>query len=186
MTTVGHEAQRRGILARQQVELRPHRKALLRGTCEVRGRILHPDDVLQREAARHGLDRHVDDRAGGNVVDDDGDIDRVVDRLVVLVEAFLGRLVVIGRDDQHCIGADLGGILGELDGLVGRVRSSAGDHGHPALRRYDCQLDDALVLIVIQRRALASRSGRHKSVRAFADLPFDNAPEGFLVEFRRS
>ena len=51
---------------------------------------------------------------------------------------------------------------------------------------YDRQLDDALVLIVIQRRALAGRSGRHKSVRAFADLPIDDAPEGFLVEARRS
>ena len=47
---------------------------------------------------------------------------------------------------------------------------------------YDCQLDDALVLIVSQRRALACRSDRHETVRALADLPFDDAPEGFLVE----
>ena len=44
---------------------------------------------------------HVDHRARRDVVDDDRDADGVVDRLVVLVEAFLVRLVVVGRDDQH-------------------------------------------------------------------------------------
>ncbi len=99
----------------------------------------HAGDVLQLEQARHGLDRHVDHRARRDVVDDDRDADRVVDRLEVLVEALLGRLVVVRRDDQHRVGARLLRVTGEVDRLAGVVRAGAGDHRHPALRPSRCR-----------------------------------------------
>jgi len=37
----------------------------------------------------------------------------------VLVEALLGRLVVIGRDHQHRVGARLLGVLRQVDRLPG-------------------------------------------------------------------
>ena len=89
----------------------PHRRALLRHAHHVGGRVLHAGDVLQLEQPRHRLDRHVDHRARRDVVDDDRNADGVVDRLEVLVHALLRRLVVIGRDDQHRIGAGLLGML---------------------------------------------------------------------------
>ena len=66
----------------------------------------------------------------GNVVDDDRNPDRVVDRLVVLVQTFLGRLVVIGRDDQHGVGARLFGMTGQLDRLSGRIGAGTRNHRH--------------------------------------------------------
>ena len=60
-------------------------------------------------------------RAARDVVDHDRHVDRVVHRLEVLVEPFLGRLVVIGADDQRGVGAGLLGGLGRVD----RVRRSS-------------------------------------------------------------
>ena len=51
---------------------------------------------------------------GRDVVDDDRNADGVVDRLEVLVEPFLRRLVVIGRDHQHGVGARLLGMLATI------------------------------------------------------------------------
>ena len=98
-----------------------------------------PTMFLQLEEPRHRRDRHVDDRARRDVVDDDRDADRVVHRLEVLVEPFLGRLVVVGRDDEKRVGARLLGVLGELDRLGRVVGAGAGDHRHAPLRLIDAR-----------------------------------------------
>ena len=105
MPAMRHEAERGRVLARELVEVLAHRRALLRDAHDVGGRILHAGDVVKLEQPHHGVDRHVDHRARRNIVDDDRDADRVVDRLEVLIEPFLRGLVVIGRDDQHGVGA---------------------------------------------------------------------------------
>ncbi len=83
--------------------------ALQADPVDLAGRVLDAGDVLQLEQPRHRLDRHVDHRARRDVVDDDRNADRVVDRLEVLVEPFLVGLVVVGRDHQHPVGAGLFG-----------------------------------------------------------------------------
>ena len=112
-----------------------------------------PAMFFKLEQALHGVDRHVDHRAGRDVVDDDRDADGVVDRLEVLVEPFLGRLVVVGRDDQHGVGAGLLGVLGDSS-IASRVELEPGarDHRHPALGLLDAPLDHA----ACARRATAS------------------------------
>ena len=42
--------------------------------------------------------------------------------------------------------------------------------------------DDALVLVVAERRAFAGRAHRHEAVAALLDLPVDEGAEGLLVE----
>ena len=75
-------------------------QALAAGTHQVGGGVLHAGNVLELEQALHGVDRHVDHRPGRDVVDDDRNADRVVDRLEVLIEPFLRRLVVVRRDRE--------------------------------------------------------------------------------------
>ena len=120
---------------------------------------------------------------GGNVVDEDGDADRVVDGLEMLVKSFLRRLVVIGRDHQHRIGAGLLGVLGEFDRLVRVVGAGARDDRHASARLVDADVDDAAVLGVAQGRALAGGADRHEPVRTRTDLPIDQRAERRLVEF---
>ena len=182
MAAMRHVAEDGCILARQLIEVLAHRRALLRHPHHAGGRILHAGDVLQFEQPRHGVDRHVDHRTAGDVVDDDRNPDRVVDRLEVLVHAFLGRLVVIGRHHQHGIRACLLRVLGELDGLLGRIGASTRDDRRAALGLVDAPFDDALVLVMAQGGAFAGRADGHQAVGAFGDLPAYQATEGGLVE----
>ena len=94
---------------------------------------LTPTMFLQLVEPLHRLDRHVDDRTRRDVVDDDRDADRVVDRLEVLVHPLLRGLVVIRRDDEHAVGTDLLRMAGELERLDCVVRAGAGDHARASL-----------------------------------------------------
>jgi len=116
MAAMGHVTQHGGILTRQLVEILTQFGALLRDPHHARGRVLDAGYILQLEQPRHGVHAHVDHRTRRNIVDDDRNSDRIVDRLEVLVHALLGRLVVVGRHHQNRIGAGLFGVLGELDG----------------------------------------------------------------------
>ena len=108
--------------------------------------------------------------------------DGVVDGLEVLVEAFLRRLVVIGRDDQNGVRAASLGVARKLDRLDSVVGARAGDHGNPAARFVDADVDGAVVLLVGERRALSGCSDRHQPVRPGADLPVDQRAIGRLVD----
>ena len=130
----------------------------------------------------HGVDRHVDHRTRRNIVDEDRDADRVVDRLEVLIEPFLRRLVVIGRDDEHRVGAGPLGMLGEIDRFLGRIRAGAGHDRHPAARLIDAPFHHLLVLLVGQRRAFAGGADRNQPIGALGDLPIDQVAERFLID----
>ena len=73
-------------------------------------------------------------------------------------------------------------MLGELDRLGRRVGAGSRDDGDAAACGGDARLDDAHVLLVRQRRALARRADRHEPVGALRDLPLDEAAEGLLVD----
>ncbi len=177
-----HEAERGRILAGELIEAFPHGVALLRDAHHIGGGILHAGDVLELEQPLHGLDRHVDHRARRNVVDDDGDSDGVVDRLEVLVEPFLGRLVVVRGDDQHGGGTGLFGMLRQFDRLAGRVRPGARNHRHAAFGLLDAPLHHLPVLLVRERRALAGGAHRNQPIGALGDLPIDQVAERLLVQ----
>ena len=182
MTAVGIEAECGRVLAGELIEIRPHRGALLRDARHVGGRILDAGDIFQLEQPLHGVDRHVDHRTRRNIVDDDRNADRIVDRLEVLIKPFLSRLVVIGRHHQHGIGAGLFGVLGERDRFLGGIGAGAGDDRNAALRLLDAPLDHFVMLFVGQRRAFAGRADRNEPVGALGDLPIDQPAEGFLVD----
>src|SRR5260221_11988109 len=80
------------------------------------------------------------------------------------------------------MGAGFLPVARQLDRLGGRVGAGAGDHRHLALRHVEAELDDALVLLVAQRRRLAGRAARHQPVRALLDLPGDEILEAALVD----
>ena len=182
MAAMRHEAERGDVLAGHLVEILTDRRALLRHPRHIGGGVLDAGDVLALEQPLHGVDRHIDDRPAGDVVDDDRNADGVVDRLVVLVQPFLGRLVVIGRHDQHRVGARHLGVLRQLDRLGGRVRAGAGDHRHAAVDLVDAPLHHLLVLVMTERGALAGGADRHQPVGALGDLPVHQVAECLFVE----
>src|SRR5436305_14011339 len=99
MAAMRHKSQRGDVLARQLIEVLTEGGALLRYPAYARSGILHTGDVLKLVQPLHRFDRHMDDGAGRNVVDDDRNADHVADRLAVLIKSFLHRLVPLRRGD---------------------------------------------------------------------------------------
>ena len=123
--------------------------SLARHAADVAGRVLHADDVGKLAQPFHRVDRHVDDAAGRDVVNDDRDPDRVVDGLEVLVKPFLRRLVVVGGHDENGVGAGALGVHRQGDRFGGVVRARSRDDGNASARLVDADVDDAAVLVVL-------------------------------------
>ena len=123
------------------------------------------------------------DGAARDIVNNDRQIDGVVNRLEMLIEPFLRRLVVIGADDQRRIGAGLLGLPRQLDRVLGRVRAGSGNDRNPLpLATSTHSVDQPLLLVIGERRRFAGRAARHQSVRALADLPGHMLLKGGLVQ----
>ena len=87
-----------------------HRVALARDAADVAGRVLHADDVLAARRAASSCRPTCRPRcARRDVVDEDRNPDGRIDRLEMLVQAFLVRLVVIWRHNED---AGRAGFLG--------------------------------------------------------------------------
>ena len=145
MAAGGEEGERGVVFAGELAEIGADGGAGVERAGEVGGRILDADDVLVAGEAGHGLDRHVDDAAGRDVVDDDRQVDGVGDGAEVEIHALLCGPVVIGRDDEGGVGAGLFGVTGQFDRLGGAVGAGAGDDGDAAVGDFDGHFDDALV-----------------------------------------
>ena len=182
MPAGGHRRERRHVFAGKLDKVRTHRVSLARHAAHVAGRVLDADDVGKLGKPLHGVDGHVDHAARGDIVDDDRDADCVVDGLEMLVEAFLRRLVVIGRDDENGVRPAVLGMAAKLDRLRGVVGARARDHRNPAARFVDADVHGAAVLLMGERRAFAGRPDRHQPMRAGRDLPVDQRAEGLLVD----
>src|ERR1700712_5074072 len=93
------------VIAGVHQEVAAHAGQDVPGALQVTGGFLDGDDVLDRGQADHRLCRHVTGRAARYVVENLRDVDGFGDVLEVLVQAFLGRLVVVRRHQQAGVGA---------------------------------------------------------------------------------
>jgi hypothetical protein len=117
-----------------------------------------------------------------NVVDQDRNSDRIIDRLEVQVHAFLGRLVVVRRHHQHRVSTGLLGMLGKFDRLLGRIGTGAGNHGNAAFGLVDTPFDHPPVFVVAHGRAFACGADRHQAMGALGNLPAYQPTEGGFIE----
>ena len=81
------------------------------------------------------LDADFDAAAARNAVKHDGQSRRACDGAEMLEQTFLRRLVVIRRDLERTVRADVLGALRQINRLFGRVRAGAGEHFDFAARR---------------------------------------------------
>jgi len=128
-----------------------------------------------------GVDGDVLAGSTRHVVDDLGEVDRVGDLPVVVVHPLGFGFVVVRRNQQECIRAGGGGLLGEIQRLGRIVRASAGDNGY-VLDGVDDGLDNLDVFGVTQRGALASRADRHEAVNTGGFEPLGVFSERFGVD----
>ena len=149
---------------------------------EVVERLLDGADCLDLGEPRDRLGLDVDDHAARDVVDDDRAVGRVRDRLEVGDDPALRRLVVVRRDDQEPVGAELVRRLGQVDRMRRRIRAGAGDDGRAVADGLDRRADQVEPLGVLEGRALARRAGDDDPVGAVVDEVLRKPLEGVEVD----
>src|SRR5215212_9547062 len=139
------------------------------GRGHVADRVLDGDDVVQPlEQPDHR--RHLDGAGGpaGDVVEHAGQAGGSGDGREVGDQPRLGRLAVVGRDQQERPGPGLLGQLGELDRLGGGVGRGAG-HDPVAAGDLDDRATHAELLVGGQRRRFAGGAGHDQGVGAVVE-----------------
>ena len=119
--------------------------------------LLHRAHGLDLREARDRLRLDVHDDARRDVVDDDRTVAGPRDRFEVRDDPSLRRLVVVRRDDQEGVGAELVGLFRQVDRVRGRVGAGAGDDGGAVADGLDRGADQVEALV--DPRA----SGSHRS-----------------------
>jgi hypothetical protein len=84
----------------------------------------------------------------------------------VVQDAGLPGLVVVGRDQKQRVGAELLGLLGQLDAVGRRVAADAGDHGRLVTDGVLDDTQDVAHLGHAAGRALPRRAAHHDAVMA--------------------
>src|SRR5712692_5721975 len=104
------------------------------------------------------------------------------DSLEVLVETFLGRLVVIGRDREDAVHAHVLELFGQLDHLRRVVPTGAGQDRHTPLGLRQRNLDHPQVLGAREGGVLARGAAGHEEVDSRLDLAPHEAAQRLFVE----
>ena len=116
---------------------------------------------------RLGLE--VQDHAAGDVVDDERSVGDRGHGLEVLDDPAHRRLVVVRRHDQEAVDPDLVRTLGEVDGVLGRVRPRSGDDGRPVADLVNRRLVEREALGIRERGRLTGGSRDDQAIRAVVD-----------------
>ena len=175
-----------GVVAAEEQELAAAARAQFPEPFLVTQRLLDADDgfALGRDP-RRGLGQQVAGGAAGHIVKNLRNRGGGGDGAVVLVQALLGRLVVVRGHQQAGVRARLLGGAGQRDGLGGGVGAGAGDHRQPPRGPPHHPADDRVVLGDVERRRFAGGADRHQRVAALLQVEVDQPVEGRVVDRAR-
>ena len=124
---------------------------------------------------RKGGGEHVDARTSRDVVADDGGVHRVGDRTEVLDEPALGGFVVIRRDQQQRVCAQIFGKHGHLHCRFGGIGACAHYDGQLAFQLFHREFYDGLFLVQGHGGGLSRRAEDDDGVHAACELIVQNA-----------
>ena len=121
-------------------------------------RLLESDDVLVFGKGDEGVGVNVAGGTARHVVNDDLRARFGTEGLEVLLDAFLGGVVVVTRDAEDRDFRNLQDFFDHLHGFAGAVAAGTCNHRHAAVHIVQRELDDVEVLLVGDRRTLARGS----------------------------
>ncbi|CWR02544.1 Uncharacterised protein [Neisseria meningitidis] len=140
---------------------------------DVAAGFFHADDVGDFGKAQDSVVSHADDGTAGHVVDNHRNRSGFGDGFEMLVNAFLGGLVVIGDDGEGVVRPGFFGGLGKGDGFDGVVCPCAGDDGDAFGNVFDDGFDDGGVFFDGEGGGFACRADGNDAVRAVFNVPVD-------------
>ena len=177
-----HEGHRRSVVAAVKRKILRRAAQQVGGTLHAAGGILQPDDAGHAGQAQRRVVRQIRHRAPRHVVQNQRQVDRFGDSFVVLVQAFLRRLVVVRHHRQPGLGARCLRAFGQLDRFGGRVRAGSRNHRHPPGGLFDRGADQQAMLVVADRGRFAGGADDDDAVRPLCDVPVDQAAQRVEIE----
>ena len=130
----------------------------------------------------HQVGRNVHSRRLRQVVDEEREISRLRNGLVVVDDAPVARTDEERRDGAYGVRACLRRVFGVAGGSYRRLRSHVHDDLGPALVLIDRGPCDTAVLLVRQQDALARAARRPEAVHPRPDVVLHDGAERFLVD----
>ena len=129
--------------------------------------------TIPRDFSRSFVTRMLVDRAehGG------WEIDRLRDCREMAIETFLGRPIVVGRDDQRAVRAETSCAARPLDRRRRAVGAGSGEHRDPTGCRLDDERDDAVPLAAGQRGSFTGRAAGDEPSDSAGKLALDERPQ---------
>ena len=150
---------------------------------EIAFAFLQCDDGRNRRQSLQHSDVERDAGPAGVVVGDDRNGCGVGDAREVLVNARGTGLDVVGRQDQHGVGAGFGGVAHRVLNFPGARRQRADDDRNAARDVIDRDVDHAGALRRREADELTAPADHQQAGRALRDLEIDQPAKWLLVEF---
>jgi len=150
---------------------------------KVPGRLFHPyhlRDLLRQLKSRFGL--QVEAGPARHVVENNGGIGRLRNRLDVGYEAGLGRFVVVRPHHEQPVGPGLDGRGREVDTLPGIIGPGPHDDRDAPVGGFDCQIDESAALLDGNGGILTGRAQHHEARHTAINLSLNEIAEGVLVD----
>lgn len=181
--SAGHEGESKGVVAGEDLEVLGNNLHKLVDAIDGATSFFVGDDVFAVGGeAGNGFDADLDDGASGNRVEHDGKAGVGCDCFVVLIEAFLRRLVVVWADLEGGIGSRFFGGLREVDRFDGGVCSTAGHDEGALVGIFDGSFDHFEVFVGIQSGGFTRGPNRNDSSDSCRDLPINEGLECLVVK----
>ncbi len=146
------------------------------------GVFLDADNVPHLGKTKRRLRGQVHTGPTRNVVEHDRQRRRLGNRLEMLIEPFLGRLVVVRRHRQQPVGPDAFHVARKLDRFPGVVATGTGQDRYLAVGFLEHQFHHAQLVAMRQRRRFSRRAARRQEMHAAVDLPSRQALDRCLIE----
>jgi len=99
----------------------------------------------------------------------------------MLIEAFLGRLVVVRHHQQAGIHTDLGRFAGQVNCLTGRVAARSGNDGNAPVSLFNHAADHVDMFIRIQRGGFTRRTDRDNRAGTRVDVILHQFIQAFPI-----
>ena len=120
--------------------------------------------------------------AAGHVVQDDGQIGAGRDVLIVLDQAGLAGLVVVGGDVEQGVCAVVLSMLGQVNGSGGIVAARAGNDLDPLVHPLDTEFHSGVMLANRHGSGLAGGAADTDSIHASGNLIIDKFSESVVID----
>ena len=172
------------VISGIDIDLSVRKIRKMRDRAEVPARLFDRTDIgvlLRDPDHRLRLDRRAGPRR--NIVDDARELRSGSDRRIVIHQSILRRLIIVGRDEQQTVRAELFSFLAHHDRVSRIVRARPGNDRDPSADDIDGELYDFQMFVILKCRRFAGSPDADDRIRMIFDLILEKGFERVVIHF---